>query len=103
MTRTEWRVLFHLGRYGAMTPRHLRPLAHAQGDGRPGGQVARGSPLPEPREKRQRPPVRDPLPCRAADKTLCARAGVYDLDLSARFAPEENEILRRRLRRLAGV
>lgn len=107
MTRTQWRVLFHLGRYGEMTARDIctRSRTHKT-------KVSRAvSALEDIRFlKRQRnlDDRRFESLCLTAEghkayKTLCGKAGSYDRMLMSQFTPEENAILRRCLRQLANL
>lgn len=107
MTRTQWRVVFHLGRYGEMSARDICTRARTHKT-----KVSRAvSALEEIRFLKRQKNLDDrrfETLCLTADgykayKTLCGRAGQFDRELSAKFTSEENAILRRCLRQLADL
>jgi DNA-binding MarR family transcriptional regulator len=107
MTRTQWRVVFHLGRYGDMTARDICSRARTHKT-----KVSRAvSALEEMRFLKRRKHQSDrrfETLCLTADgfkayKALCGKAGQFDRELSAKFTPEENAILRMCLRQLADL
>ncbi|KQI72941.1 hypothetical protein AN191_03235 [Loktanella sp. 5RATIMAR09] len=107
MTRTEWRVLFHLGRYGDMTARDICTRARTHKT-----KVSRAvSALEKVRFLKRQKNLDDrrfETLCLTPEgykayKTLCGKAGQFDRALSANFTPQENAILRRCLRQLAGL
>jgi len=107
MTRTQWRVVFHLGRYGDMTARDIcsRARTHKTKVSRAVGALEDMRFLKRQKDQNDR---RFETLCLTADgdkayKTLCGKAGQFDRDLSEKFTPEENAILRRCLRQLADL
>ncbi|NNK77527.1 MAG: MarR family transcriptional regulator [Litoreibacter sp.] len=105
--RTEWRVLFHLGRYGEMTAVEIgaRAMIHKTKISRA---VAR---LTERRFLTRREDMADrrrevlsltPLG-RKAFEDLCEKAAVYDRDCVAGLSEEEQRVLRAALRHLANI
>lgn len=107
MLRTEWRVLFHLGTYGAMTARRLCDLSHIHKT-----KVSRAVAALEKkrficREKNEKDRRQENLfltsAGRAAFKSLNAHAKKYDEDLVSDFSFEEKEALRKCLLKLAGT
>lgn len=107
MLRTEWRVLFHLGYYGAMTAREVceRSKLHKTKVSRAVAALERRRYLTrEQLETDRRSEVLRLTPTgQGVYRDLSAVARDYDASLSARFNPEETEILRRCLRDLAGL
>jgi DNA-binding MarR family transcriptional regulator len=105
MLRTEWRVLFHLGRYGEMTAKEIcdRSRVHKTKVSRAVAKLAARRFL----QRRvlaqdRRAEVLDLTDAgRAAYADLHAQAQAYDAKLTAGFAPEEAQALRRALQRLA--
>ena len=105
MLRTEWRVLFHLGRYGEMTAKDIcdRSRVHKT-------KVSRAvAKLEARRFLRRRVQDTDRRAealaltdaGRAAYTDLQAQAQAYDARLTAGFTPDEAQALRRALQRLA--
>jgi DNA-binding MarR family transcriptional regulator len=105
MLRTEWRVVFHLGRYGAMTATEVctRSRIHKT-------KVSRAvAKLEARRFLRRQVSTRDRRAevltltdaGRAAYSDLQAQAQAYEAKLTAGFTPEEAAALRRALQRLA--
>ncbi|MCR9126349.1 MAG: MarR family transcriptional regulator [Rhodobacteraceae bacterium] len=105
MLRTEWRVLFHLGIYGALTAKEIGARAQIHKT-----KVSRAVARLQERRFLQR--VRDTGDRRsehlsltaagaAAYRDLRAVAQRYDAELTAGFSAGETEMLRRLLRRLA--
>ncbi len=105
MTRTQWRVLFHLGRYGDMTARDIcsRARTHKTKVSRAVSALEGMRFLKRQKDQNDR---RFETLCLTTDgdkayKALCRKAGQFDSELSAKFTPKENAILRRCLRQLA--
>ncbi|MFP4274441.1 MAG: MarR family winged helix-turn-helix transcriptional regulator [Paracoccaceae bacterium] len=105
MLRTEWRVLFHLGIYGRLSAGEIGARAKIHKT-----KVSRAVARLEARRflSRQRDPAdrrREVLELtpqgRSAYRDLREVARDYDARLAARFAPEEEALLRRMLHRLA--
>ena len=104
MLRTEWRVLFHLGRYGALTARdicdraglHKTKVSRAVAALETKGFLARRI---RDHDRRQETLS---LTARGRDTyaDLAKAAKAYDAALAARFTPEEEAILRRCLGKL---
>lgn len=105
MLRTEWRVLFHLGRYGAMTAREIcdRAKMHKTKISRAVQALEKRRFLTRQRLAADRRQERLELTAagRAAYADLRASAARYDRELAARFTEEEARLLRHCLRRLA--
>lgn len=107
MLRTEWRVLFHLGHYGEMTAKEIcdRGRLHKT-------KVSRAVAKLETRRFLQRRVLAEDRRAevlaltgagRAAYADLSAQARAYDTRLTAGFAPEQVQALRRALYQLAGL
>ena len=107
MLRTEWRVLFHLGRYGAMTAREVcdRSGLHKTKVSRAVSALERRRFLTREQstEDRRNETLSLTPTGRSAFGSLCTVAQQYDGDLAAKFTPEEQIVLRRCLGRLAGL
>lgn len=105
MLRTEWRVLFHLGRYGAMTAKgvcdraglHKTKVSRAVAALEAKGFLARRTQEADRRQEALSLTARG----RAVCDELTAEAARYDAALAARFTQAEEAVLRRCLRRLA--
>ncbi|WP_328795387.1 MarR family winged helix-turn-helix transcriptional regulator [Jannaschia marina] len=105
MLRTEWRVLFHLGRYGAMTARdicdraglHKTKVSRAVAALEAKRFLARA---PSARDRR-REHLRLTSAGQGAYDELSAAARAYDAQLAEGFSAEEVAVLRRCLARLA--
>jgi len=107
MLRTEWRVLFHLGRFGQMTAREICDRA-----GLHKTKVSRAVKALEgrrfllrserPDDRRQEALSLTPAG-KAAYRDLSGRAQDYDAALSAQFDVGELAVLRRCLKHLAGL
>ena len=106
MLRAEWRLLFHLGRYGDMTAKDIceRSRTHKT-------KISRAVKALEARRFLSRREVEtdrrlDMLTLTAAGRAayldLRTMAQDYDAKLSASLLPEEERALRAGLRRLAG-
>jgi DNA-binding MarR family transcriptional regulator len=107
MTRTQWRVLFHLGRYGDMTARDIctRARTHKTKVSRAVSALEDMRFLKRQKDNNDR---RFETLCLTeagykAYKTLCGKAAKFDCELSAHFTLQENAILRRCLRKLADL
>lgn len=105
MLRTEWRVLFHLGRYGPMTARDISDRARTHKT-----KVSRAVAALEGRRFLMRERMDEDLRQErlsltaagsAAYKDLCRTARVYDAQQMAMFSPREQAVLRSCLQRLA--
>jgi DNA-binding MarR family transcriptional regulator len=105
MQRTDWRALFHLGRYGEMTAREICDRARIHKT-----KVSRAVAALEGRrhlvrrestEDRRNELLSLTPAGRAVFDDLCGAARLYDAALARRFTPEDNEVLRRCLRELA--
>ena len=107
MLRQEWRVLFHLGRYGEMTATeisrrarlHKTRISRAVSALESRGMVRRD----RLQNDRRAEMLRLTRAGRAAYEDLCAEAEAYNARLLAPLAPEEQEILTGMLRRLAAI
>ena len=107
MLRTEWRVLFHLGRYGARTATEIR-----QRSGLHKTKISRAVKALETKrflersimeQDKRNEELRLTRAGRAAYEDLLDTARSYDKRLAAQFSDEEQLVLRRCLKRLAGV
>lgn len=107
MLRTEWRVLFHLGRYGSMTAREICDRAKLHKT-----KVSRAVAALEAKrylsraireEDRRHELLTLSSVGQAAYRSLASAAREYDGSLAATLDSEEEQILRRCLKRLAGV
>lgn len=107
LLRTEWRVLFHLGRHGAMTARDIcdRSRTHKTKVSRAvRGLEARRFLTRAESEGDRRAEILSLTPAgRAAYLDLARIARDYDAGLSRMFTREEALTLRAALRRLAGT
>jgi DNA-binding MarR family transcriptional regulator len=106
MLRTEWRVLFHLGRHGAMTASeisasgriHKTKISRAV-SALEGRRFLKRRALEHDRRQEQLTLTQAGV---RAYQDLAAEAQAYDRTLTARFTPDEQALLRICLRRLAG-
>jgi len=107
MLRTEWRVLFHLGRHGEMTARDICDRARLHKT-----KVSRAvSALESKRfltratleQDRRLEALRLSASGSAAYRTLSSAARRYDASLAASLEPEEERVLRQCLSRLANL
>ncbi len=98
MLRTEWRVLFHLGRYGSMTAKSLCDLAalHKTKVSRAVAALERKRFLVrEVLEHDRRHEQLKLTPAgRAAFNDLNTEARAFDAQIAARFTPKETKVLR---------
>jgi DNA-binding MarR family transcriptional regulator len=105
MLRTEWRVVFHLGRYGAMTATEVctRSRIHKTKVSRAVAKLEARRFLRRQVSKLDRRAEVLTLTDagRAAYSDLQAQAQAYEAKLTAGFTPEEAAALRRALQRLA--
>ena len=105
MLRTEWRVLFHLGRYGDLTARAIcdRAKIHKTKVSRAVSKLEAKRYLSRRTSSDDR--RREVLSLTAAGRRVFADltrfAAAYDAELLARFTREEGEILKRCLSELA--
>lgn len=105
MLRTEWRVLFHLGRYGDMTAKAIcdRADIHKTKVSRAVAALQAKSLLTrrtQPQDRRHETLCLTPRGQQVfEDLNTAARS--YDARLAARFTPDEQVILRRCLRTIA--
>jgi DNA-binding MarR family transcriptional regulator len=106
MLRTEWRVLFHLGRYGAMTATEIGARARIHKT-----KISRAVAALERKRFLKRSACESDRRAEMLALTalgdgvfgkLTRTAAEYDRALSARFTAEEQRILRKCLRDLAG-
>lgn len=104
MLRTEWRVLFHLGRYGAMTAKGICDRASLHKT-----KVSRAvRALEQKRYLERTPQERDrrhetlslTRQGQVVYRDLFKAAKSYDAKLAAQFTPQEREILDRCLARI---
>ena len=106
MLRTEWRVLFHLGRYGEMTAKEIgeRARIHKTKVSRAVQKLADRRFLTRKKDESDRRSERLELTQAglAAYRDLRGVAQEYDAKLVAGFDPEDVATLRRLLARLAG-
>ncbi|RLQ88520.1 MarR family winged helix-turn-helix transcriptional regulator [Notoacmeibacter ruber] len=105
LLRTEWRVLFHLGRYGDLTASQISTMAkmHKTKISRAVSALEDKHFLKrdESREDRRRE-ILSLLPQgKAAYDDLTAAAEIYNRELACQFSPEEWAILKDSLTRLA--
>ncbi len=105
MLRTEWRVLFHLGRYGGMTAREIgaRGKIHKTKISRAVKALERKHFLTRrtsATDRRHEDLALTPAG-RAAYVDLSRVAQDYDQSLAAQFTEDEQAVLRRCLKRLA--
>lgn len=105
MLRTEWRVLFHLGRYGGMTAREIgeRGKIHKTKISRAVKALERKHFLTRrtsATDRRHEDLALTPAG-RAAYVDLSRVAQEYDQSLAAQFTEDEQAVLRRCLKRLA--
>ena len=105
MLRTEWRVLFHLGRYGDMTAKDIcdRARVHKTKVSRAVSALQLRGFLKRVQMEQDRRHERLSLTPAGvgAYRDLQAVAADYDLKLAAEFSAEEQRNLRDALRRLA--
>jgi len=107
MLRTEWRVLFHIGRYGDMTAKVVSQRARLHKT-----KVSRAVAALEARRFVKRTTVaadrrQEMLSLtnqgKAAYEDLRSIAQSYDAQLASAFSRDEEKVLRRCLSRLAGL
>ncbi|MGH1331714.1 MAG: MarR family winged helix-turn-helix transcriptional regulator [Paracoccaceae bacterium] len=105
MLRTEWRVLFHLGRYGEMTAKEICTRARIHKT-----KVSRAVAALEGRRFVRRKEVASDrrhallsvtAQGRAAFQELFEKARAFDDQLAAQFSKEDEAVLRKCLRQLA--
>lgn len=107
MLRNEWRVLFHVGRYGQMTAKDIgvRAKLHKTKISRAVSKLEKRRYLVRTRDETDR--RSEILSLTAAGQTvykdLRETAQRYDAELSAMFPTGEAALLRTMLRRLSGV
>lgn len=107
MLRTEWRVLFHLGIYGEMTATEIvnRAKIHKTKVSRAVGKLVERRFLARVRsdsDRRQEMLTLTPAGL-TAYRDLRRIAEEYDQKLEHQFSQEETVLLRKMLRRLAGL
>ncbi|GAB5374344.1 MAG: MarR family winged helix-turn-helix transcriptional regulator [Acuticoccus sp.] len=104
MLRTEWRVVFHLGRYGPMTAREIcdRSRTHKTKVSRAVAALEGRRFLVRQRDEADRRHEHLSLtPAgKAAFEDLCGIASAYDAEIMAQFSARERATLRQCLRRL---
>ena len=107
MLRTEWRVLFHLGRYGAMTARDIcaRARIHKTKVSRAVAALEEKRFLTRRRkdDDRRHEDLSLTKPGRTAFATLYDEARRFDAILMKDFTASEREVLRRCLHRIADL
>lgn len=105
MLRTEWRVLFHLGRHGTMTAKEICTRAHIHKT-----KVSRAVTALEQKRFLTRHEVandrrhEDLLLTKAGQRAfadLAAAAQTFDAKLTVSFSPQERETLRKCLMQMA--
>ncbi|WP_322866236.1 MarR family winged helix-turn-helix transcriptional regulator [Aquicoccus sp. G2-2] len=105
MLRAEWRVLFHLGRYGRLTAKEIcqRSKMHKTKISRAVAKLEARRFLARERggDDRRLEYLELTGPGQRAYRDLQAVAHRYDADLTAAFKPDEVALLRDMLRRLA--
>ena len=106
MLRTEWRVLFHLGIYGRMTAKEIgqRSKMHKTKISRAVARLGERRFLTREQDEKDRRLEYLELTHqgRAAYRDLLGVAQTYDAKLSVGLSKEEDAVLRRALRKLAG-
>ncbi|WP_146346211.1 MarR family winged helix-turn-helix transcriptional regulator [Falsiphaeobacter marinintestinus] len=107
MLRNEWRVLFHLGRYGQMTAKEIgeRAKLHKTKISRAVGKLEQRRYLLRTRDEAdRRSEILSLTPAgQTVYKDLRETAQGYDAKLSAMFPTGEAALLRGMLRRLSGI
>ncbi len=107
MLRTEWRVLFHLGRYGEMTAKEIcsRARIHKTKVSRAVAalEVKRFLEREQMDRDRRHETLRLTRAGRAAFENLYRQAQSFDAALMAEFTDSERATLRRCLGKLAGL
>lgn len=107
MVRTEWRVLFHLGQYGAMTAKDLcaRASLHKTKVSRAVHALEQKRFLSRTTQEHDRRHETLTLTRRGKEvyADLYEAAKRYDAELSSHFSPQEREILNRCLERIARI
>lgn len=105
MLRTEWRVLFHLGRYGPMTAKDIGARARVHKT-----KISRAVAALECKRFLTRHVVADDRRQAKLDLTKAGQAAfddlyqaaqAFDAQLMARFSPQEGTIMKRCLAKLA--
>ena len=105
MLRTEWRLLFHLGRYGDLTAKNVcdRARLHKTKVSRAVTAMERKKFIKRTemeRDRRHEMLSLTPLGQRVFED-LCKEAKTYDSRLMAEFSPDEQKTLKDYLKRLA--
>ena len=107
MLRTEWRVLFHLGRYGAMTAKEIcaRARTHKTKVSRAVSALEgkRFLTRAEVSEDRRHERLALTPAGQAAYRDLTQEAREFDAELLAPFSEADQEVLRRCLAQIAGL
>ncbi len=107
MLRNEWRVLFHLGTYGTMTAKDIgqRAKIHKTKISRAVAKLTERRFITRSRDEADRRSEHLHLTQagEAAYRDLRRQAASYDAGLAGRFTSEEERLLRRMLRQLAGI
>ena len=107
MLRTEWRVLFHLGRYGAMTAKEIcaRARTHKTKVSRAVSALEgkRFLTRAEVSEDRRHERLALTPAGQAAYRDLTQEAREFDAGLLAPFSEADQEVLRRCLAQIAGL
>ena len=107
MLRTEWRVLFHLGNYGEMTAKDIgeRAKIHKTKISRAVSKLEQRRYLARTRSETDRRVEQLALTPmgQSVYRELRGVAKQYDASLAAKFSPDEVALLRKMLRKLAGM
>ena len=107
MLRTEWRVLFHLGRYGDMTAKDICERARLHKTKVSRAVTALQAKRFLTREQQERDRRHETLGLtragRAAYSDLSAEAQRFDKHVMAEFSDQDAEVLRRCLIKIAGL
>lgn len=107
MLRTEWRVVFHLGRYGPMTAKEIctRARLHKTKVSRAVSALAAKRYLSraEHQEDRRRETLSLTDAGQSVFRDLYDEAARFDLEMMERFTPEERAVLRKCLAEIAGI
>lgn len=105
MLRTEWRVLFHLGRYGALTAKEIGAMARVHKTKISRAVVALEAKRFLSREEMEHDRRHERLQLTAAGaaafKEICAAAQDFDQRLTARFSPDDVRVLKACLTQIA--
>ncbi len=107
MLRTEWRALFHLGRYGALTAKEIGQMARVHKT-----KISRAVAALEQKrfltrqqmaQDRRHENLHLTKAGQAAFADICAAARRFDDQITAQFTPQEVATLKSCLSRIAGL